>query len=350
MLRVVAPLSLAFLLAQQPCEGTAIATGRRAALRSRAKSFEQAACDCSSCVGERRNEGGDGSVGFQCFPGKSDLDDCMQTGSASDWVVQSAKVLSYDRFCLYTCKPVLRNKIEAKVPCKMLNHEEITLSAQSPTFNGNEIVYKAHPMASVGPISRLVPLPQAQMFAMGGGAAASADPLAQLKNTFASIRKEEAESGGVGSPFELPSYAKAPPLCVCHCGKDAVNRMAQTPGGPHLHPPTVPKISWPSGPSPMTDAEPMEPPMPPPPPADLPPPAMPMGMGPVLQELPTIPEAPPEVTGRLDLQLVQASDAAAPSRSAVAAQSPAGAEETVSFMQYGQLKATSTGITCQCVC
>lgn len=350
MLRAVVPLVSALLLAQQPCEGTAVATGRRAALRSRAKSVEQAACDCSSCVGERRNEGGDGSVGFQCFPGSSDLDDCMQTGSASDWVVQSAKVLSYDRFCLYTCKPLLRNKIEAKVDCKMLNHEEITLSAQSPTFNGNEIVYKAHPMASVGPISRLVSLPMAQMFGMGA-ATASSDPLAQLKNTFASIRKVEAESGGVGSPFELPSYAKAPPLCVCHCGKDTVNRLAKKPGGPHLHPPKVPKISWPSGPSPVTDAEPMEPPMPPPPPADLPPPAMPMGMGPVLQELPAVPEAPPEVTGPLDLQLVQASAAAAaPSPASAASQSPAGAEEAVSFLQYGQLKATPTGLTCQCVC
>lgn len=340
MLRAVAPLISAFLLvALQPCEGTAIATGRRAALRSRAKSSEQGACSCSSCVGEPRSEGGDGSVGFQCFPSSSDLDDCQQMGSPSDWVVQSATMLSYDRFCLYTCKPVLRNKIEAKVPCVMLNHEEITLQAQSPTFNGNEIVYTAHPLAAVGPISRLVPLPQVSLFG-GKMETLSTNPLAQLKKTFASIRQEEADAAGgaASGPFELPPYAKAPPLCVCHCGKGGVNRLAKKPGGPHLHPPKVPKISWPDEPSPATDPEPAEPPMPPPPPADLPPPIMPMGMGPVMQELPMLPEAPVDVTGPLAQDTEPGSVTASL------------AEEAVSFMQYGQLKATLSGITCQCVC
>eukprot|EP00440_Ansanella_granifera_P040464 gb/GFBE01043887.1/.p1 GENE.gb/GFBE01043887.1/~~gb/GFBE01043887.1/.p1 ORF type:complete len:368 (+),score=57.30 gb/GFBE01043887.1/:1-1104(+) len=346
------------------------ATARTNLRSGSAKSQEQlSACDCTQCLGERRNEGGDGTVGFQCFPGRSGLDDCRQTENPKEWAVQSAEVLSYDRFCMYTCKPVLGNRIEPSVNCERLSPEEIQLSAQSPSFNGKEIVYQAHPMASVGPISRLVAMPEASMIGVAAAAAKSGDPVSTIKNAFATIRKEEAEEQ-MPSPFDLPATATAPPLCVCHCGgKGEVDRFRKTPGGPHaIQYPKPAKMSLPSsvtsaGVAMGKDAEPPQPPMPPPPPPALPPPMMPMGVGPMLTELPTVPEAPPEVTGPLDLPMPSPPAASpGPAPAAASAASPAAAGGALpsvesmglpalpglSLLQQGQEAANP--IACNCIC
>ncbi|CAE7463721.1 FUBP3 [Symbiodinium natans] len=77
-----------------------------------------------------------------------------------EYSVQSADVVSYDRFCLYTCKPLLTDEIKPVVDCAHLNSDEITELAQSPSSNGREIVYEAHPLTRVQPISRFVQLPE----------------------------------------------------------------------------------------------------------------------------------------------------------------------------------------------
>mmetsp|Transcript_59225 Transcript_59225/g.105226 ORF Transcript_59225/g.105226 Transcript_59225/m.105226 type:complete len:365 (-) Transcript_59225:44-1138(-) len=324
------------------------------------KEVQYDVCDCSACTGQRTNGGGDGGVSFQCFPSHDSDGECRQTGSAAEWVVQTAEILSYDRFCLYTCRPILRNRIEAKVPCKGLTHEEITLQAQSASFNGKEMVYKANPMTHVTPISKLVPMPGVAM--LGVESSSPKSPQAMMKNAFAYIKKEEKEDGGLPSPYDLPPPAQAPPLCVCHCNnKGTVNRLRLTPktaNDPDW--PKPPKISGPAaGMNPALDADPPEPPMPPPPPADLPPPSMPTGIGAVMGELPMLPEAPPEINAPLDLNLVEMvkkMEAAAPAPAPSAALAPAPAvgrlvglaqqNAAVSFLQ----QASGGPIACNCIC
>ena len=60
-------------------------------------------------------------------------------------------------------RPLLSDEIRATVDCLHLSHEEVTRLGQSPSSNGRELVYEAHPLTKVGPISKLVPLSEAKM-------------------------------------------------------------------------------------------------------------------------------------------------------------------------------------------
>lgn len=285
---------------------------------------DSAACSCSQCVGERRNEGGDGTVSFQCFPRSSGLADCHQAEATGEQVVQSAEFLSYDRFCLYTCKPLLRDEIKSKVDCAHLNHQEITHDAQSPSSNGKEIIYEAHPLTKVGPISKLVALPEASM--LGVNAAVTSDPVMSIRGAFAKLRNLERQNGGL-SAYGLPDAAKAPSLCVCHCGSK-VDRFRQTESDGVIYPkPRKMPMSVTSPRSVMV--EPPQPPMPPPPPADLPKPWLPTGS---VQELPQLPQGPVEVYGPLPLEELGIKKAA------------------TSFLQEGQKTAQVHPVTCNCIC
>lgn len=291
--------------------------------RLRQGSNQELACSCNQCVGERRNEGGDGMVSFQCFPRSSGLPDCRQAETMSEQVVQSAELLSYERFCLYTCKPLLRQEIKSKVDCVHLSHEEVTHDAQSPSSNGREIIYEAHPLTKVGPISKLVPLPEASM--LGLNAAMTSDAVASIRGAFAKLRTFEAESGGISS-YTLPNAAKAPSLCVCHCGSH-VDRFKQSESDGTVYP--KPKKMPLAVTSPRAAlVEPPPPPLPPPPPAELPKPWMPPASP---QELPALPQAPVEVFGPLPLEELGIK------------------KEAPSFLQEG--KATEGHpVTCNCVC
>ncbi|CAE7751647.1 FUBP3, partial [Symbiodinium pilosum] len=306
--------------------GPALATVlARTKLRQSSGSWQDfSPCSCAQCLGEHRNEGGAGSVGFQCFPKSSSLADCRQSEDMAARVVQSADVVSYDRYCLYTCKPLLTDEIKPVVDCAHLDHHEITDLAQSPTSNGREIVYEAHPLARVGPISQWVPLPEASATNPTLDARSS-DPVGAIRGTFSSLRRQEAAAPGV-SPYNLPDAAKAPPLCVCHCG-NRVNRFRQTESDGIVYP--KPKqvklpLSVTSSGNPAVQPEPLQPPMPPPPPADLPPPSMPLGLFPG-QELPPLPEAPLEITAPLSPSEIGLPEAGATSEKA--------SEKPVSFLQ-----------------
>eukprot|EP00439_Symbiodinium_sp_Y106_P039401 s1963_g4.t2 len=313
-----------------PTLGTVLA---RTKLRQGSKSWQDfSPCSCSECLGEHKNEGGDGSVGFQCFPKASGLADCRQTEPVAARVVQSADVVSYDRFCLYTCKPLLTDEIKPVVDCAHLNDKEITDLAQSPSSNGREIVYEAHPLARVGPISRVLAQPEASMLDTSVVDRSAGDPVSAIRATFASLRKEERAAPGV-SPYTLPDAAKAPPLCVCHCG-NKVNRMRQTESDGILYP--KPKqvrlpLAVTSAGNPAAQPEPPQPPMPPPPPAEMPPPSMPLGLFPG-QELPPIPEAPLEITAPLPPAEIGLADV--PEK-----------QKPVSFLQQA-----SAPVACNCIC
>lgn len=290
---------------------------------------DSAACSCSQCIGERRNEGGDGTVSFQCFPRSSGLAECHQAESTGEQVVQSAEFLSYDRFCIYTCKPLLRDEIKSIVDCVHLSHQEITHDAQSPSSNGKEIVYEAHPLTKVGPISKLVPLPQASMLGVSASSGSS-DPVASIRGAFAKLRNLETQHGGI-SAYGLPNAAQAPSLCVCHCGSK-VNRFRQTESDGVIYPKPhkIPGLSVTSPRSVLV--EPMQPPMPPPPPADLPKPWLPTGS---VQELPALPQAPVEVYGPLPLEELGIQK-----------------EKATSFLQEGQQQHAAQGnpVSCNCIC
>ncbi|CAJ1353639.1 unnamed protein product [Effrenium voratum] len=261
-------------------------------------------CSCAQCIGERRNEGGDGTVGFQCFPRSSGLADCRQTEELADRAVQSAELVSYDRYCIYTCKPLLTNEIKQSVDCAHLSHAEVAQEAQSPSSNGQEIVYEAHPLTKVGPISKLVPTEAEQGATVLASMGAGADPVSAIRGAIASLRKAEADAGGL-SPYTLPKAAQAPPLCVCHCG-NRVNRFRQSESDGVVYPKPH-KVKLPSVTA-TASAEPLRPAMPPPPPAELPAPWMPQGLEPALQELPVLPQAPLEVMGPLPLAELGKSD------------------------------------------
>merc|ERR550514_1493973 len=109
-----------------------------------------APCDCSSCRGVRdvTDSPSEGFKGFQCKPGVAghDTGSCRQTGDPSGWVVQTAEELTYERFCLLTCKPIIPKAIRPDVSCEALSTEEVKLQAQSPSGNGRAFIWHSNPM------------------------------------------------------------------------------------------------------------------------------------------------------------------------------------------------------------
>lgn len=279
--------SAALLIALQVNLGSATLLASRSNLRQAA--HEPGSCDCSNCIGQRRNGGGDGTVGFQCFPGKEGLHECKQAGSVRDWVVQSAGVITYDRFCLYTCRPLFTKQIQPKTECRQLTAEEIKLNAQSPSYNGKEIIYQNNPMTLVTPLSKIVPMGETALIAYGPPGKRPSDPVAQMRMAFTQTRQEQAPDD------EVPPDFYGPP-CVCVCGPPKVDRFRLTEGNVNDYPRPA-QVNAPM----RSESEPPEPPMPPPPPAQLPPPIMPLSDQSIIDVLPGIPEAPIEVTGKLAL-------------------------------------------------
>eukprot|EP00933_Yihiella_yeosuensis_P054169 TRINITY_DN5254_c8_g1_i1.p1 TRINITY_DN5254_c8_g1~~TRINITY_DN5254_c8_g1_i1.p1 ORF type:complete len:383 (-),score=109.01 TRINITY_DN5254_c8_g1_i1:330-1478(-) len=256
--------------------------------------FGGSACDCSKCIGEERLTSGSGGLGYQCYANTESVQ-CDQQGLQDSWVVQSAKTINWDRFCLYTCKPVMSSVIKAEVPCIRLTKEEVKLNGQSISYNGKDIVYKANPMAPVLPLSSMVGTE-----GTGGlGGDGPIDPVMQMRGAFQEVRAEGVRTGLAKEEAQVPVDFVGPPPCICHCGKPpGVNRFRKSAreADDPIYPKPVEK--FPAAPDMV---EPLEPPMPPPPPAMLPPPARPLGLGP-LAVLPSLPTNPVEVTGLLDLE------------------------------------------------
>ena len=94
-------------------------------LRASTKAREAEACDCGRCQGERllTDHPTDGFKGFQCKPRAAAVEagSCAQQGDPSTWVVQTAAEVTYERFCYFTCKPVIPKAITPDISCTHLS-------------------------------------------------------------------------------------------------------------------------------------------------------------------------------------------------------------------------------------
>lgn len=209
-------------------------------------------CLCSNCAGFR-TASEPGSAGYQCRPSSSSglPDDCAQVGSRDDWVVQTTDVLSYQRFCLYTCKPLLFKQITAQIACGPLGTRMVK-AAQTLSGNGRTLTFRSNPMTD--------PPPLPPILEEDGSRHVHQDPIVQLRRVLelgipATSGKEASQS----KKPKTPQIAK--PGCSCRCAQASISAPGATTAVPW---PTVPPVA-PPRPSP-----PPPPPLPPlPPPAPL---------------------------------------------------------------------------------
>eukprot|EP00747_Dinoflagellata_sp_TGD_P184369 gnl/TRDRNA2_/TRDRNA2_39927_c0_seq1.p1 gnl/TRDRNA2_/TRDRNA2_39927_c0~~gnl/TRDRNA2_/TRDRNA2_39927_c0_seq1.p1 ORF type:complete len:399 (-),score=53.52 gnl/TRDRNA2_/TRDRNA2_39927_c0_seq1:113-1309(-) len=147
-------------------------------------------CTCARCQGRRMVEG-EGRLagtagfqfGFQCTPHRqaADLDQCKQVGDRSNWAVQTAPVVDYARFCLFTCKPLVPKGITPNIACEQLSAKDIKWHAQSATGNGRAYVYRSNPMTD-SPTLGTVP----------DATTVASDRVSLMKNAFRAVEAAQA--------------------------------------------------------------------------------------------------------------------------------------------------------------
>jgi len=239
-----------------------IATALRAAARK--DDGLTPTCTCQSCQGQilTNDVNLNGVKGFQCFPLAGSEDSCAQRSDPKLWVVQNTETLAYQRYCLFTCKPILGKRLAPLVPCEDLTEEEVAFQARSPSGNGRAFIYRLNPM-TFGPTLASVPAidPQAE----------TEDPVDLMKDAFKSLKMSKGtfqKAGSSKAGAAIPQ-ASGMPKCACDCGHQAAMLRAQI---------ALRKKRAKKRPSPWTHIpvlpEPMQPPPPPPP---LPPPIPPPG-------------------------------------------------------------------------
>jgi len=112
-------------------------------------------CGCSMCKGMALTEGG--SDVWTCTAPGGGVDEvtvedsllptdpdglCKQEGDPSTWVVQTEQLMKR-RFCHYTCKPVVPERLTTNVACERLDLETIQKYAQTATGSGRSFLWKS---------------------------------------------------------------------------------------------------------------------------------------------------------------------------------------------------------------
>lgn len=284
----LASAALLALLGAAPAAAVAVGAGSVTALGAFAAADVQQAteetakkqkldsCDCSNCVGLLyRGDTRPGWKGFACSPVEAvaaNDTQCQQEGDRATWVVQNSDVLTYDRFCKFTCKPLLPKRIQPKVPCGVLSVWERRLEAQTASGNGRAFIFKANPMTNT---DALPPLPPEE--SDDGG---SLDSVALLRQAFQQFPASKGATAAAPAPV---SAGKKCAKCNCNAAVPVVGAVPPAPPWPTV-PPTMPP------PPPVPPPPPLPPPPPPPPPLMqvVPPlPVFPLEMPLLPQELPT---------------------------------------------------------------
>lgn len=234
-------------------------------------------CDCALCLGERRvnDMPTSGFKGLQCKPRSSavKIRYCQQQGKSEAWVVQSAKAITYDRFCYFTCKPVIAKEINPNIKCTQLTHEEAQ-RGQTPSGNGRAFMWHSNPITDSITLSSLQIAPQN-----------SPDATENLIRAVATVQTAVAARAAKAAILAAEARAKSdeePPKaspCMCRCPLPPTTPGPLPPYNPFRTPPPLP-------------AAPPKPPglPPPPPPPPVPPPSMPAP--PPLPPLPLVLPAP----------------------------------------------------------
>jgi len=241
-------------------------------------------CDCANCTGKLyESDNRPGARGYQCKPNAYGMSGgtCIQAGNPDDWVVQMRAELTYERFCMFTCKPLIPKRITMEIPCAPLDKWERTLEAQTPSGNGREFVFRANPM------TQAVPWPADSDD--DDDNKGPKDPVAQLVATFALY-------GGGSDKKETPPAGDDEP-CECACDveykspREVAQELAEwnaavSPGALYPTPePTMPP------PPPMPLPRVVQPPLPPPPPP-MPSAVAPLPLLPMEFPLPSLQAAP----------------------------------------------------------
>lgn len=174
--------------------GTVALLGRGALGRRANSAFPRARrqpaltpCSCKDCKAWRdiTDRPTEGFKGMQCKPGPaSEFKVCEQQGSPVDWVVQTAQEINYERFCFFTCKPVIPQNIQPEYGCTQLSATEVKLMGQSPSGNGRGYIYHSNPMTDSLTLDDVVPdraVPNRVV----------ADPVANMQRAFAAAHGGE---------------------------------------------------------------------------------------------------------------------------------------------------------------
>lgn len=231
-----------------------------------------AACDCGNCHGVRDIADNPiaGYKGFQCSPTPQGLllRLCTQSGSAQSWVVQTAPEITYERWCLLTCKPQIPKDITPDVPCTALSPQEVLL-AQTPGGNGRAFKWHSNPLTDSLTLAN---------FHGRNQQVSVLQPADAMRNAFASIKPS------VGRPVSMDAASE--PICNCACPGVA----DASPDGSLVTTTEVPVPLF-RTPKPDPAGPPVPPPVPPPPPPPPPPPGPPPP--PPLPVLPNAAVAPP---------------------------------------------------------
>merc|ERR1719387_1655 len=198
---------------------------------------ETAACDCSQCQGERliTDTPTDGFKGFQCKPRAEAIEAgfCSQPGSPDTWVVQTAAEVTYERYCYFTCKPIIPNELTTDVSCQPLTPDEIKLQAQTASGNGRAFIYHSNPMTDSLTVEDFPPAPPL------------IPPMELMKKAFRIAKTAQVTTTvGASCPPGMPCS------CNCHCNKG----MAPPPPPPPPTPPPPPPTPPPPPPPPPTPA------------------------------------------------------------------------------------------------
>merc|ERR1719161_1815216 len=248
-------LFVALLLACSiPCESRASLRGQ---LRLLSRNAGNPPCNCANCYGQRKitDRPTSGMKGMQCKPTAKgfEIRYCSQQGDTSTWVVQSAPQLTYERFCYFTCKPVIPKAIDPNIGCTQLSAAEAKLG-QSPSGNGRAFIWHSNPITDSNTFSHLdfsnVGVP---------------DPVKNLEKAVFQVRSgqelakmEAARKAAEAAAKNPPPKAGKPGFCVCRCPSPPTTTGPLPPYNPFNVPP------------PQPGAPPQAPGLPPPPP---PPPA-----------------------------------------------------------------------------
>lgn len=250
-----------------------------------------ATCSCNMCLGKRvvTDRPPDGIKGYQCAPrGTSGSGNCVQQGNSSNWVIQTAAVIAHERFCLFTCKPLLTRRLTTNIKCTMLNIEEITLEAQNPSGNGRAFIFRMNPMTDSPTLASVQPLPTSAM---------EGSSIVQVYTEAFRGMQRGGQTVVAAAPGEVTTTVAPEEPCPSCC------RKPMPPGQdlllfPTPQPPPATLMDQLAPPLPMRmPPPPPGPPIPPPPPPSLlaavnPAMQQPMGAEYVPEPLPGLPPAP----------------------------------------------------------
>lgn len=306
-IHMAARLSLGIVVWLACCVPCQCRSALRGQLRLRSHTSTVAGCDCSNCFGQRRvtDTVESGFKGVQCKPRALGfkVGYCQQQGEESNWVVQSAAKLTYERFCYFTCKPVIPKEITPNIDCAQLTPEEAQLG-QSPSGNGRAFIWHSNPLTDSVTLSELkfnkVEVPSI---------------IITMNKAFGEVKAAEAAAKAAAEAKVVPTNETPPKpgTCMCKCPAPVTTTGALPPYNPFHTPPPLPARppGAPGVPPPPPPPPVPPPPLPGPPPLPLLPQVLPAPMigGPTPEPppLPTLqPTPPPPPTTTFDWSKVEA--------------------------------------------